>query len=67
MTIVSLTGQSGGQIAGWALGGNITLVASEGHSITLEGSRGDLIAAALSHGALLVAARPGLCGDGRRA
>lgn len=67
MTIVSLTGQSGGEIAGWATGGDVRIVAAEGHSLTLEGSRGALIGTALSHGALLVAARPGLCGDGASA
>jgi len=64
MTIISLTGQSGSQIAGWALAGDVSLIAVRGHSLTLEASREQLLALALSHGALVLAARPGLCGDG---
>lgn len=62
MTIVSLTGESGDQIARWGLEADVALVGTEAHSLTVVGRRAGLFWQALRHGALVVAARPQLCG-----
>jgi hypothetical protein len=62
MTIVSLAGQSGDEIARWSLDGQRALVRAGPHSLTVEGSRAGLVLEALRHGAMVVAARPALCG-----
>lgn len=62
MTIVSLRGQSGDQIAAWGIGDDLALVASGQHSLTVNGNRAGLVLHALRHGALVIAARPALCG-----
>ncbi|MBO9623665.1 MAG: hypothetical protein J7500_13235 [Sphingomonas sp.] len=67
MTIVSLSGQSADEIAGWAVESGAVMVAIGPHSLTVEGSRAVLVAGALRHGGLVLAARPGACGEGGRA
>ena len=67
MTIVSLTGQSPGQIANWAIDADARIADAgpTAHSLVVTGRRDRLMAIALRNGSILLSSSSRSCGQGR--